>query len=214
MYSWQNFPSWSRLCLLVLKYGHHYQLRSLLLEKFHYCILKTKSLALCLMNERSVWFCIEFGSKNSYVWENSNLSRQNVVFGEKCIKTPLKIKVYMTRLLIHRDKILVSSENSDQPAHPPRLTRVVTVVWRRVGALAIHKAHTEEWSDWVISVFAEWIDHFVGLNVLRLKYLKAYECTMNNNNKPSKRFCNALLHSAKVPSGHIQQSQLLLNYIC
>ena len=41
----------------------------------------------------------------------------------------------------------VSSKDSDQPVHPPSLTRIFAVRMKKPGSLAIHEAHSKD-SDW------------------------------------------------------------------
>ena len=70
----------------------------------------------------------------------------------------------------------VPSEASDQPGHPPRLIRVFTSVWRKLGSLATHWAHSED-SDqtgrmpMLIWVFAGRTCHFVGFDVRSSTYM-------------------------------------------
>ena len=45
------------------------------------------------------------------------------------------------------NKMTAPSEDSDQPRHPPSLISSVSA-WRKLGSLATHWAHSENWSDW------------------------------------------------------------------
>ena len=47
------------------------------------------------------------------------------------------------------------SEDSDQTGHPPSLIRVFAVRMKKLGSLATHWAHSEDWSDSGCPVWSE-----------------------------------------------------------
>ena len=70
-----------------------------------------------------------------------------------------------------------SSENSDQPGHPPVWSEssLSAWTWRNHGSLATQQAHSEDWSDWVdakADLCLRWMHtHFVCFVMSRLKWL-------------------------------------------
>ena len=71
-----------------------------------------------------------------------------------------------------------SSKDSDQPGHPPSLISVFAV--RKLGSLATHWAHSEDWSDWVnaqADLGLRWAHtHFVGFVMSWLIYCRNLRC--------------------------------------
>ena len=65
-----------------------------------------------------------------------------------------------------------ASAQSDQSLHCPH--------WRKLGSLATHWAHSEDWSDWVdaqADLSLRWVhSHFVGFVMKRLKFIYIYNC--------------------------------------
>ena len=67
-------------------------------------------------------------------------------------KTSQRIRYTWAASWLNQQNECAPSKDSDQPGHSPSLMRVwwesLLSAWRKLGSLAIHWAHSKDWSDW------------------------------------------------------------------